>query len=58
MDFFIESVRKHPCLWYKNHSFYRDVVQKDIIWDRIAKECNMLGMLNYVIVFHNVSFLK
>lgn len=41
MEYFIEKVKLHPCLWKMNDISYRDIGKKDLIWARIAKECEM-----------------
>lgn len=41
VDFFIEKVRKYACLWNTSHVAYRDTAKKDLIWERVAKQCAM-----------------
>lgn len=41
MEYFIEKVKLHPCLWKMNDISYRDIGKKNLIWARIAKECEM-----------------
>lgn len=41
MDYFIETVRKYPCLWNTTAIEYRDQELKDAAWAEVMKETDL-----------------